>query len=123
MGQNFALNMATHGFNVSVCNRSPEKVDATVARAKAEGDLPIKGFKDPKEFVDSLSKPRKVVLLVQAGKPVDATIGVLSEFMEVSSPPLSSLLVRIPMSRLLFELAMIDRCPSIIQHSTLNMYN
>lgn len=83
MGQNFALNMASHGFNVSVCNRSPEKVDATVARAKDEGDLPLKGYKDPKEFVNSLSKPRKVILLVQAGKPVDATIGVLSEYMEV----------------------------------------
>lgn len=86
MGQNFALNMASHGFTVSVCNRSPEKVDATVERAKSEGDLPLKGYKDPEEFVKSLSKPRKIILLVQAGKPVDATIGVLSEFMEVNKP-------------------------------------
>lgn len=85
MGQNFALNMACHGFTVSVCNRSPEKVDATVERAKVEGDLPIRGFKDPKEFIESLSKPRKVVLLVQAGKAVDATISVLSELMEAST--------------------------------------
>jgi 6-phosphogluconate dehydrogenase len=34
-----------------VCNRSPDKVDATVARAKAEGDLPLKGYKDPKDFI------------------------------------------------------------------------
>lgn len=86
MGQNFALNMASHGFTVSVCNRSPEKVDATVERAKAEGNLPLKGFKDAKEFVESLSKPRKVVVLVQAGKAVDSTISVLSEHMEVSLP-------------------------------------
>lgn len=86
MGQNFALNMASHGFNVSVCNRSPEKVDATVERAKSEGDLPLKGYKDPKEFVESLSKPRKIILLVQAGKAVDSTITVLSEFMEASLP-------------------------------------
>jgi len=37
MGQNFALNMAEHGFNVCVGNRSPSKVETTVARAKAEG--------------------------------------------------------------------------------------
>lgn len=82
MGQNFALNMASHGFSVSVCNRSPGKVDATVDRAKAEGDLPIRGYKEPKEFIESLSKPRKVILLVQAGAAVDATIATLSAFME-----------------------------------------
>lgn len=76
--------MASHGFTVSVCNRSPAKVDATVDRAAAEGDLPLKGYKEPKEFIESLSKPRKVILLVQAGAPVDATIAVLSEFMEVT---------------------------------------
>eukprot|EP00953_Heterococcus_sp_UTEX-ZZ885_P042135 21442-Heterococcus_DN1.PRE.1 len=82
MGQNFALNMASKGFTVSVCNRSPDKVDATVARAKSEGDLPLKGYKDPKDFIQSLSKPRKVIMLVQAGAPVDSTIKVLSEYME-----------------------------------------
>lgn len=82
MGQNFALNMASKGFKVSVCNRSPEKVDATVERAKQEGVDTLEGHKDPKDFILSLSKPRKVVLLVQAGKPVDSTIKVLSEFME-----------------------------------------
>lgn len=82
MGQNFALNMASHGFTVSVCNRSPGKVDATVDRAKEEGGLPIRGYKEPKEFIESLSKPRKVVLLVQAGAAVDSTIATLSEFME-----------------------------------------
>lgn len=74
--------MASHGFSVSVCNRSPAKVDATVDRAKDEGELPLKGYKEPKEFIESLSKPRKVVLLVQAGAAVDATIATLSQFME-----------------------------------------
>ena len=67
MGQNFALNMASHGFKVSVCNRSPSKVDTTVDRAKAEGDLPLEGHKDMGEFVKSLSVPRKVIVLVMAG--------------------------------------------------------
>mmetsp|Transcript_36947 Transcript_36947/g.89651 ORF Transcript_36947/g.89651 Transcript_36947/m.89651 type:complete len:493 (-) Transcript_36947:162-1640(-) len=82
MGQNFALNMADHGFRVAVCNRSPSKVDTTVERAKEEGDLPIEGYKEPKDFVLALKKPRKVVILVQAGKPVDATIELLSQHLE-----------------------------------------
>jgi 6-phosphogluconate dehydrogenase len=82
MGQNFALNMADHGFKVAVSNRSPSKVDTTVERAKEEGNLPLEGYKDMKEFVEALSKPRKVVILVQAGKPVDETISKLSEYME-----------------------------------------
>ncbi|CAM9425464.1 unnamed protein product, partial [Heterosigma akashiwo] len=82
MGQNFALNMASHGFSVSVCNRSSGKVDTTVQRAKDEGDLPLKGFHEVKDFIESLEKPRKVILLVMAGKPVDDTIAALKEHME-----------------------------------------
>jgi len=82
MGQNFALNIAEHGFKVAVGNRSYGKVEATVARAKAEGDLPLVGCNGAEEFCSKLSKPRKVILLVQAGKPVDDTIAKLSEFME-----------------------------------------
>jgi 6-phosphogluconate dehydrogenase len=83
MGQNFALNMAEHGFSVSVANRSPEKVDTTVKRAQTEGPggkpLPLTGHKDMKEFVASLAKPRKIIILVMAGAPVDATIKGLVE--------------------------------------------
>jgi len=82
MGQNFALNMAQHGFKVAVCNRSPSKIATTVARAKAEGDLPLVGSDGPEDFVNKLSKPRKIVILVQAGKPVDATIETLSQYLE-----------------------------------------
>lgn len=82
MGQNFALNMAEHGFKVAVGNRSPSKVETTVKRAKAEGDLPIVGSDSPADFVSKLSKPRKIVILVQAGKPVDLTIAALSEHLE-----------------------------------------
>eukprot|EP00980_Cylindrotheca_fusiformis_P008838 scaffold1888_cov120-Cylindrotheca_fusiformis.AAC.8 len=82
MGQNFALNMAQHGFKVCVCNRSPSKIDTTVERAKAEGDLPVIGSDGVEDFVSKLSKPRKIVILVQAGKPVDSTIEKLSEFLE-----------------------------------------
>lgn len=82
MGQNFALNIASHGFKISVCNRSPSKVDDTVQRALAEGNLPLVGHKDVESFVASLKKPRKIIILVMAGKPVDDTIEILSKFME-----------------------------------------
>ena len=82
MGQNFALNMADHGFSVCVGNRSQSKVDATVERAKNEGNLPIVGSDSPADFVSKLSKPRKIVILVQAGNPVDLTIAALSEHLE-----------------------------------------
>lgn len=82
MGQNLALNIAEKGFPISVYNRSNSKVDETVERAKQEGNLPVKGFYDPKEFVLSIQKPRAVIILVKAGSPVDQTIDTLSKFLE-----------------------------------------
>eukprot|EP00579_Thalassiosira_antarctica_P000936 CAMPEP_0201866616 /NCGR_PEP_ID=MMETSP0902-20130614/1133_1 /ASSEMBLY_ACC=CAM_ASM_000551 /TAXON_ID=420261 /ORGANISM="Thalassiosira antarctica, Strain CCMP982" /LENGTH=490 /DNA_ID=CAMNT_0048391619 /DNA_START=90 /DNA_END=1562 /DNA_ORIENTATION=+ len=82
MGQNFALNMASHGFSVCVGNRSPAKVELTVNRAKEEGNLPLVGSSDVEDFVKQLSKPRKVIILVMAGKPVDETIALLTQYME-----------------------------------------
>lgn len=79
MGQNFALNMASHGFRVAVCNRSPGKVDAAVERASEEGDLPLCGFYDIAAFVEAIQRPRKIVILVQAGAAVDSTIESLAE--------------------------------------------
>lgn len=79
MGQNFALNMASKGFKVVVGNRSPAKVGVTVQRAKDEGNLPLVGSTDMRDFVSRLSKPRKVIILVMAGKPVDDTIALLTE--------------------------------------------
>ena len=52
MGQNFALNMASHGFRVSVCNRSPDKIDVTVNRAIHEGNLPLVGFHSVRLLID-----------------------------------------------------------------------
>jgi len=56
--QNLALNIAEKGFPISVYNRSTNKVDDTVERAKVEGNLPLRGFHDVGEFVKSIQKPR-----------------------------------------------------------------
>lgn len=82
MGQNFALNMAEHGFKVCVGNRSKAKVEVTLQRAADEGNLPIVGSSGPEDLVAHLKKPRKIVILVQAGKPVDDMISTLARYME-----------------------------------------
>jgi len=83
MGQNLSLNIAEKGFPISVYNRSYEKTEAAVARAQKEGlGDKLRGYKDIKDFVESLEKPRRVIILVQAGAPVDATIDKLCEYME-----------------------------------------
>lgn len=83
MGQNLALNIASRGFTISVCNRSPAKVDACVERAQKENlSDKLTGYKDLKEFVSSLQKPRAIILLVKAGKPVEAVIENLSPLLE-----------------------------------------
>ena len=82
MGQNLALNIAEKGFPISVYNRTTSKVDETVERAQREGNLPLYGFHDPEAFVNSIQKPRVVIMLVKAGAPVDQTLE--SEFAESS---------------------------------------
>src|SRR3954470_17431786 len=81
MGQNLALNIADHGFQISVFNRTTEKTDKFVAEnPNTPGG--VVGTKPLQEFVQSLAKPRKAVILVQAGKPTDAVIDGLIPLLE-----------------------------------------
>ncbi|KAH0708675.1 hypothetical protein KY284_010102 [Solanum tuberosum] len=82
MGQNLALNIAEKGFPISVYNRTTSKVDETLDRAQNEGQLPLIGQYNPRDFVLSIQRPRSVIILVKAGSPVDQTIAALSEYME-----------------------------------------
>lgn len=75
MGQNLVLNVADHGFSAVVYNRTTSKVDHFLAN-EAKGKN-IKGAHSVEEFVSKLSKPRKIMLLVKAGKPVDYIIDEL----------------------------------------------
>src|SRR5258707_8014859 len=81
MGQNLALNIADHGFQISVYNRTTEKTDKFVAdNPSTPGG--VVGTKTLQEFVQSLAQPRKMVILVQAGKATDAVIDRLVPLLE-----------------------------------------
>jgi 6-phosphogluconate dehydrogenase len=74
MGSNLALNIADHGFPVSVYNRSAEKTENLL---KESEELPLNGFFSIEEFVQSLVRPRKIILMVKAGAAVDSSIDQL----------------------------------------------
>src|SRR5437660_122553 len=79
MGENLALNIEEKGFPISVYNRSTEKVDDFVKRHPGKN---IFGAKSPAELVASLERPRRIIMMVKAGKPVDDTIGAIRPFLE-----------------------------------------
>ena len=80
MGENLVINMESKGFTVAVYNRTVEKVDAFVeGRAKGKN---IIGCHSLEELRDSLAKPRKVMMMVKAGRPVDDFIEKLLGVLE-----------------------------------------
>ncbi|CAH8500373.1 unnamed protein product [Schistosoma guineensis] len=80
MGQNLVLNMNDHGFTVSVYNRTVSKVKEFIEN-EAKGTNII-GTMSLEEFVQSLKRPRKAMLLVKAGQAVDDFISKLVPLLE-----------------------------------------
>ncbi len=80
MGENLALNMESKGFSVAVYNRTLDRVQAFVAgRARDKNIIPAYSLE---ELVTSLKSPRKVMLMVKAGQPVDDVLGRLLPLLE-----------------------------------------
>ncbi len=75
MGQNLVLNMADHGYDVAVYNRTTETMHEFVAGAAA--DKSVRGAETIEDLVSQLKSPRKVMLMVKAGRAVDAVIDSL----------------------------------------------
>ncbi len=75
MGENLALNVESRGFSVAVYNRTAAKTDEFMAK-RAPGKN-IVAAKTLTEFVDALETPRRILVMVQAGKAVDAVIDQL----------------------------------------------
>jgi len=80
MGQNLVMNMNDHGFKIAVFNRTVSKVDDFMNDA-AKGSEVV-GTKSIEELCSALKKPRRVMMLVKAGKPVDDFIELVLPFLE-----------------------------------------
>lgn len=80
MGENLALNVERNGFPIAVYNRSREKTDHFMA-TRAVGKN-AKAAYTLEEFVALLERPRKILIMVKAGAPVDATIDQLKPLLD-----------------------------------------
>jgi len=80
MGRNFLLNLADHGFAVAGLDLDEAKVNALAAEAK-EG-IRVSATQSDREFIAMLKKPRVIMMLVPAGKPVDAVVDGLLPYIE-----------------------------------------
>src|SRR6476661_10383985 len=80
MGENLVLNMESKGFSVAVFNRTTEVTDKFAAgKAKGKNIVPTRTME---EFVGALKRPRKAMIMVKAGSPVDAVINQLVPLLE-----------------------------------------
>lgn len=79
MGRSLAQNIADHGFTVGVYNRSREVTDQVMLNHPHNNIIP---FYSLKELTHSLIRPRKVMLMIQAGRAVDTVIEQLTPFLE-----------------------------------------
>src|ERR1700682_2415508 len=80
MGENLVLNMESKGFSVAVFNRTTEVTEKFAAgRAKGKNIQPTRTME---EFVAAIKRPRKAMIMVKAGAPVDAVIGQLAPLLE-----------------------------------------
>lgn len=78
MGANLALNVEEKGFSVAVFNRSREKTEEFLSENPNKKIVPAYDYET---FVHSLARPRRILIMVKAGKPVDATIESLLPYL------------------------------------------
>jgi 6-phosphogluconate dehydrogenase len=79
MGRNLALNIESRGHDVAIYNRSRAKTDDMLAACAGRRLVPAYSLE---EFVASLEKPRRILMMVKAGEPTDATIAALRPLLE-----------------------------------------
>src|SRR5882757_1019519 len=79
MGQNLALNIEDHGFSVAVWNFETEWVDQFLQK---NSERKLHGTKTLQKFVQSLARPRRMLMMIKAGDPVDMTLAKLASLLE-----------------------------------------
>jgi 6-phosphogluconate dehydrogenase len=84
MGQNIVMNLADRGYTTAVFNRSREKTDLFIDESRTACELPqnIDPYFDIESFAASIERPRRVLLMVQAGAGVDAVIDSILPYLE-----------------------------------------
>lgn len=80
MGENLALNVESRGFPIAVYNRTPAKTETFMAERATGKD--VKAAYSLKEFVQTLERPRNILVMVKAGSPVDAVIQELKPLLD-----------------------------------------
>ncbi len=78
MGENLVLNIERNGYTVAVFNRTTEKTRSFAERTKGKNIIPCLTMQ---EFADNLERPRKVIIMVKAGAPVDQMIDSLKPYL------------------------------------------
>lgn len=80
MGENLALNIERNGFPIAIYNRHYDKV-ANFVNGRGKGKK-VFGFEKPEDFVKSIKRPRRIILLVPAGDAVDSTISAIKPYLD-----------------------------------------
>ena len=73
MGRNLALNLLDHGVSVAVYNRDSEMMESAVAESGGK----LHGTRSLEELVNTVARPRKIMMMIKAGGPVDSVLGQL----------------------------------------------
>lgn len=79
MGRNLALNIESRGYSVSIYNRSSDKTNEVITENPGKKLVPNYSIE---EFIDSLEKPRRILLMVKAGEATDKTIAALTPHLD-----------------------------------------
>ena len=79
MGENLALNIEEHGFSVAVWNRETAAMDAFIAKHTGKK---FTGTKTLEELVQAIARPRRIMMMIKAGAPVDMTIDKLAPLLD-----------------------------------------
>src|SRR4051812_21760493 len=80
MGANLARNIARRGIPVAVHNRTPARMREFMSQYGGEGSFT--GAESLEEFVDALERPRRIIVMVKAGAPVDGVIEELAPLLD-----------------------------------------
>ena len=78
MGRNLAWNIADHGYAVAAWNHEPEMLDQVLAAAPGR----LHGTRTLEELVGALERPRRIMVMITAGKPVDLVLDALEPLLE-----------------------------------------